>query len=325
MHKVIKFLNTVIVVFDNGDSYHRDNMTDEEYQAIINAEDDETVISILFPYIKDKMKEKSKVEEIINSVDESNILTRVGNAVYWLEVSGLSMPKELVYSILEAESENDTIRLETYKNFWTLMSLNPDEECRNNLFWFLNRNGLVISRCGFFVAYRNVDKHKSYTEKDEVFTDRHSRTFTIRIGEIVCMPREKCDSDSNHLCSKGLHLASKEWLKKSYFGTQGLVCLCNPAEVVAVPKDDCYGKLRTCSYLPIDKAKYDELGDIIPYDAKDGFECDYVPKVIYEGLMGTEKDSAYKIEIPDIPEINKESITDRLLDLARETIVNREV
>lgn len=40
--------------------------------------------------------------------------------------------------------------------------------------------------------------------------------------------------------------------------------------------------------------------------------------------MGTEKDSTYKIIIPDLPGVpNKQSIADKLLDLARETIVRR--
>lgn len=86
-----------------------------------------------------------------------------------------------------------------------------------------------------------------------------------------------------------------------------------------------YGKLRTCAYLPIAKVKFGEDKKVIPYDAKDGFECEYIPKIIYEGLMGTEKDSNYKIIIPDMPGIDRESIADKLLDIARETIINREV
>lgn len=90
-----------------------------------------------------------------------------------------------------------------------------------------------------------------------------------------------------------------------------------------MPHEDYYGKLRTCAYLPIDYAQFDENGDVIAYNVKDGFECEYVPKVIYEGLMGTEKDSTYKLEIPDIPEINKQTISDSLLRIAMECITNR--
>ena len=91
-----------------------------------------------------------------------------------------------------------------------------------------------------------------------------------------------------------------------------------------MPYDD-YGKLRTCAYLPIAKAKFDTEGNVIPFKADDGFDCGYVTKVIYEGLMGTETDSTYKIEIPEIPGINKESISDKLLDIAMKCITDRQV
>ena len=210
--------------------------------------------------------------------------------------------------------------METYKNFWTLMSLNPDETCRKNLFWYLTKNELIISRSGFFISYRNVDK----TDEEGVFTDHHSHSMKIRVGEVVTMPRSECDSDSNVTCSRGLHQANRFWLTKNYYGSVGLVCLTNPADVVAVPKEDHYGKLRTCAYLPIAIAEYGEDSHPLPYNESDGFECEYVPKVIYEGLMGTETDTTYKITIPDLPGVSyKESISDLLLDLARETIAKR--
>lgn len=88
---------------------------------------------------------------------------------------------------------------------------------------------------------------------------------------------------------------------------------------------DNYGKLRTCAYLPIEKAEFDNFGDVISFKANDGFDCGYVTKVIYEGLMGTDKDSSYKIEVPEVPGINKENITDKLLDIAMKCITDRQV
>lgn len=324
MQKIIKVGDTVIAVLSNGDSYQKENLSDEEFNKLCKATSDEEVIAIMDAEYGSKVSEIVENKKVIEGATKSNILTFKGDAVYWEEVSGLSMPKELVQAVLEAEKDNDEIRIETYRNFWTLMSLNPDEQCRLNLFWFLNKNGLVISRCGFFVAYRNVDFHVDYTEDNPIYTDNYTKKFVIRIGEVVTMNRKDCDNRQDVTCSSGLHLGARTWLKHNYCGRQGLVCLCNPAEVVAVPHEDHYGKLRTCAYLPIAKAEFDSNGDVIPYDAKDGFECMYVPKVIYEGLMGTEEDTNYKIEIPDMPGINRESIADKLLDIAREAIINRE-
>ena len=70
---------------------------------------------------------------------------------------------------------------------------------------------------------------------------------------------------------------------------------------------------------------YDENDDVIPLNVEDGFDCSYVTKVIYEGTMGTEEDSTYRINIPEIPGITVESIQDKLLDIAKESIVCREL
>lgn len=325
MKKIIQFGNKAIILFDNGSYYEVTDLSTEDISTIIESENDEDVLAIIDKDYLETKKEIDKVNDLVKLIQESNILTFKGECIYWEEVSPLSLPSSLAEAIVKAEQESNDILLETYKNFWTLMSLNPDERCRKNLFWFLNKNGLVISRSGFFVAYRNADFKEIDEEGKEVYTDCHTRTTTIKIGEVVSIPREECDDNQDITCSTGLHLGSKHWLKKDYFGSQGLVCLCNPADVVAVPPRDDYGKLRTCAYLPIEKADFDSEGSVIPYEVSDGFTCNYVTKAIYEGLMGTEEDSDYKIIIPELPGINKESISKSLLDIAYQCITKKEL
>lgn len=324
MQKVIKIDNKVIVIFEDGSCCEREDVTPELFSQILSTEEEEDVFQLMNPQYSTLVKEYEEALDFKEKVEDSYILSLKGESIYWDEVSPLSVPISLARAILNAEDENNELLLETYKNFWTLMSLNPDEECRQNLFWFLERWGLKIAKCGFFVAYRNVVPY-SYKEGVEIWTDAHSHTTRIKIGEMVTMPREKCDCDSNVSCSRGLHAAGAEWLNRNYFGSQGLVVLINPADVVAVPHIDNYGKLRTCAYLPIDKAEFDANDHVIPFNEKDGFDCSYIAKVIYEGLMGTEEDSTYKIEIPEVPGITKDTITSELLDIAKNCIINKEV
>jgi hypothetical protein len=321
MQKIIRIDDLVIVTLDDGQTYQKNDITDEEFNKIVNAESEDDIIEIFCPTIAEIKEEIRTLEELEDRVRKSNLLEWKNDAVYFPIVSELSVPKELVVAILDAEDNNDSLKLETYKNFWTLMSLNPDEQCRKNLYWFLERNGLVISKHGFFVAYRNVDK----TSTEGVYTDHHSHSFRIKIGEMVTMPRQDCDARQDVTCSCGLHLGARTWLKHNYYGNVGLVCLCNPADVTAVPHLDYYGKLRTCAYLPIDFCHFDSAGDVIPYDKNDGFDCEYVPKVIYEGIIGTEKDTAYKFEIPEVPGITRDRITDNLLEIAKTCIVDRNI
>lgn len=321
MQKIIKIDSKVIVMFEDGSYCERSDVSKEEFETIVKAESDEEVFAIMCPEHSKVVQEYLDVKGIFDRIEKSNLLTLEGEIVYWKEVSELSMPTELVKAVLDAEEQGDEVRIDTYRNFWTLMGLNPDEKCRKNLFWFLERNGLIISKCGFFVAYRNVVP----TKNADVYTDAHSGTTRIEIGKVVTIPREDCDSNSDVTCSRGLHLGARTWLKQNYFGSQGLVCLCNPADVVAVPKLDYYGKLRTCAYLPIEKAQFDNNGDVIAFEAHDGFDCGYVTQVIYEGLMGTETDSPYKIVIPEVPGINRETISDKLLDIAKKCITDRQI
>ena len=317
MQKIIRFNNKVIVILNNGCKFEKENVTDEEFEIICNLSDEE-LIKIFNPQYAEELKTFEDTKKVIDNVEKSNFLIKKGDSIYFKGVSKLSLPKELVEAIITAENNNDELKLEAYKNFWTLMSLNPNEECRKNLFWFLTKYDMTIAKCGFFVGYRNVDT----TDEEGVYTDHHSHTFKIKIGEMVTMPREKCDCDSSVSCSRGLHASSVGWLKQNYYGNTGLACLINPADVVAVPHIDDYGKLRTCAYLPIEVIEYDKNADVIPLDVEDGFDCSYVTKVIYEGITGTE-DSPYKIIIPKVSGIDKESIQDKLLDIAMKCVVDR--
>lgn len=317
MQKLIRINNKVIVILNNGCKFEKENVTDEVFDTICNSSDEE-LMTMFNPKSAEELKEAESIKKVINSVETSNLLIKKEDSIYFKGVSELSLPKELVEAILTAESNNDELKLEAYRNFWTLMSLNPNEECRKNLFWFLTKYDMTIAKCGFFVGYRNVDT----TSEEGVYTDHHSHTFKIKIGEMVTMPREKCDCDSSISCSRGLHIGGKGWLKRNYYGNTGLACLINPADTIAVPKIDNYGKLRTCAYLPIEVIKYNEHDDVIPLDVEDGFDCSYVTKVIYEGITGTEN-SPYEIKIPEVKGIDKESIQDKLLDIAMKCVVDR--
>lgn len=320
MQKVIKVDNKVTVLLENGDFVERE-ITDEKFKKILEAQSDDEVLRILCPEYQEVVDSRNKALSMVEKLRQSKLLRVKNDTIYWDNVSSLSIPVELAEAIVDAELEHNDLKISTYRNFWTLMSLNPDERCRKNLFWFLQKYGMTISRCGFFVGYRNVDK----TEEENVFTDHHSHTFKIRIGEMVTMDRNKCDAVQENTCSSGLHIGGKGWLKRNYYGNTGLACLVNPADVVAVPPLDNYGKLRTCAYLPMEIIHYDKNDDVIPLDVEDGFDCSYVTKVIYEGTMGTEEDSTYRINIPQLPGTSRESIQDKLLEIAKECIVCREL
>lgn len=329
--RIIRCKKSLTVTLSGGRIIQTSECTDELYEkvkALYEADDEFEIINLLIP---------EKEEEGINNVrlisfwekqEDSKEITREGNSVYWKSVSPLSMPMSFAEKVMQAEKEDNTTKLEAYRNFWTLLSLNPDAEVRQNLFKFLEKWGMVITKSGLFVGYRNADLYRQGNQYEgTIYTDHHSGTTRIMIGRMVTLDRSKCDCDSSVECSRGLHLGGTSWLTQNYFGDVGLVCLCNPTDVVSVPWANAeYGKIRTCAYLPIALAEYDETGHIIPFRTDSGFEEPFVPTILYDGVMATEDSATYVIPIPrdrDDDIYSSQSVSDKLLSIARQYMQNR--
>jgi hypothetical protein len=72
----------------------------------------------------------------------------------------------------------------------------------------------------------------------------------IDLGEMISMPREECDPNSNVACSQGLHVGSHKYVES--FGSNMdviLACVVSPRDIVALPDRD-HSKVRFCRYLP---------------------------------------------------------------------------
>jgi len=127
----------------------------------------------------------------------------------------------------------------------------------------------------------NVDVR---TSSDEVYTDIHTKTFTIKIGEPVKEERAKCDSNPDAGCSNGLHIGTHEYVKNFGSGDNVVVlaCLFNPANVVSVPKDCNNTKMRVCEYFPFAKLSYDPKTGSFHTLSQKFFENDYLNYEIEE-------------------------------------------
>ena len=379
--KVIRIKNHITVILDNGTMLTNSNCTDELYNDVMaNQNDEEQVQCLLVPEFCKKKEEIEVKTKMLTDFTASKYLSIFGNSVYIKSVSELTVPEDLAVALFKAEQDQDTELVQTYLNFWTLCSLNPDSRARTNLFWFLKRYGMVISKSGLFVAYRNVqlksegseisskwaefistsyskikykfkkspknyfvgkdangDKVCVLTESSltkvkgnlqelynklndqdlsPVYTDAHTRTFTIKIGEPVTIDRSKCDSVQENTCSRGLHVAGRTWITKGNFGNISLMVLVNPADVVAVPPDDNYGKMRCCTYYPVQLIERDEDGEIIDQVIDDGFEDDFMHHIAYSGDVNNTDIINYTVDIPEIPEISKKKILNRLVEIS---------
>lgn len=378
---ILRINNTLVVTLDDGTQYSSDNCTDALFASVMNNLDDPNALLRIFN------PEYGKVKSLLENIESSNYLSLRGNSIYIDSISQLTVPQDFAEAFLKAELEGDRDKVTAYLNFWTLLSLNPDSRVRNNIFWFLNRWGMVISKSGLIVGYRNVDIKKegdefdstlikyvtrewayvryklkkspsnylvgvdyegeyirinkteasdsstvivgnlaelydkivaSQNEEVTVFTDHYSHSFEIRIGQVVQMERKSCDAIQENDCSRGLHVGGKDWLQKNYFGGTGLRVLVNPADIVAVPTQSDYGKLRTCAYYPINVIEYDNNGHVIDDDIESGFEDDFINQICYSGEKNNDDPNAYVLNIPDLPEFDKAQMTENLRQLALE-------
>lgn len=202
-------------------------------------------------------------------------------------------------------------------NFMYLLSTNPVEHVRNDLFEFIKTHKFLLTPNGYIVVFRNVNMYQpgidaalatfvqesyvkiklqkkspqhffvvqqengTYTTTRStnladkvvlgtvaelynaptttIYTDAYTRTFRIKIGEVVQMERNNCDA-SKESCSSGLHAASLQYVKSWYsHGTHTLMCLVNPANVISVPYSE--GKFRCCEYYPVAEVDRDKLNE----------------------------------------------------------------
>lgn len=208
---------------------------------------------------------------LIEHIDKYGLV--ITNSGYFITYRNLLIHKQKGNHDLEAAISQFYLKVRTQKK-----SPKNYEVWDNMGEYQLNNLKTASEPTGMFVG--NLEELNNQ-EFGTVYTDSYSKTFRIKLGEVVSMPREECD-ETDATCSRGMHSASANWLNaqgSGYFGSTGIVCLINPMDVVAAPMADGYGKLRSCSYLPIAIAEKDENGLIIPIETSD-FELTYDNYVI---------------------------------------------
>lgn len=129
-------------------------------------------------------------------------------------------------------------------NFMNNLMLNPSQKSRDQLYGFLDACDLPITPDGCFLAYKMVR---------EDYYDQHTRTLYNGIGVEIGMARKDVDDDELATCSRGLHVASLDYIRSGHYGNgcgaRLLICKINPRDVVAVPVDYNNSKMRVCRYI----------------------------------------------------------------------------
>jgi len=119
---------------------------------------------------------------------------------------------------------------------------NPSERSRDCLFEFLSKHDAPITDDGCFVAFKGVREN---------YLDVHSGTFDNSPGKTVSQDRDQCVEDPNETCAAGLHVCASHYLDSFWVGHKIIAVKVNPRDVVSVPYDYNYSKMRVCEYVVI--------------------------------------------------------------------------
>ncbi len=121
--------------------------------------------------------------------------------------------------------------------FFARLQQNPSWRSVQQLYPFLQHQGIPIEEDGTFLAYKGVR---------EDLKDVHSGTIDNSPGQVVKIERNKISDDANTACHFGLHVGAKEYARP--FGPRCIVCRVKPENVVCIPYDSSQQKMRVCEY-----------------------------------------------------------------------------
>lgn len=198
----------------------------------------------------------------------SGRVTVSGNNVFF---NGEVVHNSLTDKLLNMLGEGFDVQ--PWVNFMDNMMDNPSFNSRKCLYNFLEHFKAPITEDGCFIAFKRVRIN---------YFDVHSNTMDNSPGKVVSMPRHEVDDNPNQTCSSGLHACADEYLKGFATGSnyRTVAVKINPKNVVAVPVDYQFSKLRVCEYLvlgDVDDKQIDKIreSDYLADDDYDGYAWDF--------------------------------------------------
>lgn len=179
--------------------------------------------------------------------------------------------------------------------FLDRLAENPSERSREQLFTWSQARDLTIDEDGFLIGYKAVAQRPHYPNEVEGdhgiwfsdydyqsisqgwaivdgvdtrdFLGNSNHQVPNKVGSIVEIPRDQVSDDPRSGCAFGLHVGSWNYASTFHHGSVVMEVKIDPADVVSIPADSGYAKMRVCKYeiLAIhDDKKGDDLTEYEP-------------------------------------------------------------
>lgn len=222
-------------------------------------------------------------------IDKPVMIARKSEGMVTVEGGQVFYKDTVVHSTLSLkllDMMSEGVDIKPWAKFLENVMENPSFKSRKALYDFLEHFSAPITSDGHFLAYKRVSGD---------YKDLHSGTFDNSPGKVVSMPRSEVDDDSDRTCSAGLHACASSYLGSFYANSSDarvVVVKINPRDVVAVPSDYSFSKMRVCEYTVLgdaeestverlDKTVYtDEYED---YDAYDDYDPEWDDEAKVDG------------------------------------------
>ena len=125
---------------------------------------------------------------------------------------------------------------------------NPNRHSRENLYTWLIANEFSIDYDGDLICYKGVNSDYTSVHSGPGIVNGVAQDGGLdnSPGNVIEMPRSTVQHDPSQGCSVGLHVA--HWDYASNWGKVTLKVKVNPRDVVSVPTDASFQKMRVCRY-----------------------------------------------------------------------------
>ena len=188
-------------------------------------------------HIEDHVMELIDMKAMISRLTAGKVRV-VGETVFYNGAPVHSTLTEKLVELLNAGQDAGP-----WARFLDNVMKNPTERARECLYNFLAHNDTPLTEDGCFVAWKYVrsDFGSAHANKDGTRMDNSP-------GKTVEMSRDEVNPNPTETCTAGLHVCASPYLGGYNKHEKIVKVKVNPRDVVAVPVDYNFQKMRTCRY-----------------------------------------------------------------------------
>ena len=215
---------------------------------------------------------------VADSLNETQQLVRLTHGRVSVDGDELKFDGEVIHNNA-AKKLTDLIKqghtdVDRWVKFLEKLLANPSYNSREQAYNFISQQGMPLTESGNIIGYKGV--------RDD-YKDKYSGNFDNSVGQTHTMQRINVDDNPNNGCSSGFHVGSHDYAD-NWACSDGRLMIVeySPTDIVSVPEEYGYGKLRVCKYTVIGESESRQVLDNGAYgysDDKAGdiwqYLCDY--------------------------------------------------